>query len=115
MDLAAPGGVNAPAETSTADVTAVFGMISSVRLEHVGAAVITVGTRDQAAHRNNLVKELVTFARLLDAQRQKNFDRRIPHLILGGWLVVTGLILTGIGYHLCFEELSPKRTVDNDS
>jgi hypothetical protein len=52
MDLAAPGGVKAPAETSTADVTAVFGMISAVRLEHVGAAVIIEGTREQAAHRN---------------------------------------------------------------
>jgi hypothetical protein len=55
MDLAAPGGVNTPAETSMAEVTAVFGMISVVRLEHVGAAVITRGTREQAAHRNNLV------------------------------------------------------------
>ena len=78
MDLAAPGGVNAPAETSTADVTSVFGMISLVRLEHVGAAVITVGTRDHAAHRNNLVKAVITFARLSDAQRQRNFARRIP-------------------------------------
>ena len=91
MDLVAPGGVNAPAGTSTAEVTAVFGMISVVRLEHVGAAVITVGTRDQAAHRNNLVKEVVTFARLSDAQRQKNFDRRTPHLIFGWWIVVRGL------------------------
>ena len=55
MDLAAPGSVNGPAETSTADVTAVFGMISLVRLEHVGAAVNTAGTREHAAHRNNLV------------------------------------------------------------
>jgi len=72
MDLAAPGGVNAPAETSTADVTAVFGMISRLRLEHVGAAVSTDGTSEEAAHRNNLVERSV--------------------------------ILTGIGYHLCFEE-----------
>jgi hypothetical protein len=77
MDLAVPGGVNTPAETSTAEVTAVFGMISLVRLEHVGAAVITRGTREQAAHRNNLVNEVITFARLSDAQRQKDFDRRI--------------------------------------
>ncbi len=61
MDLAAPGGVNAPAETSTAEVTTVFGMISLVRLEHVGAAVTTAGMREQAAHRNNLVKEVITF------------------------------------------------------
>ena len=54
MDLAAPGGVNAPADTSTADVTAVFGMISLVRLEHVGAAVATEGTSEQAAQRNSL-------------------------------------------------------------
>jgi hypothetical protein len=76
MDRAAPGGVNAPAETSTADVTAVFGMISLVRLEHVGAAVTTEGTSEQAAHRNNRVER--------------------------------GVIFTGIGYHLCFEELRPK-------
>jgi hypothetical protein len=55
MDLAAPGGVNAPAETSTAEVTVVFGMISVVRLEHVGAAVSTWGTREQATNRTNLV------------------------------------------------------------
>ena len=55
MDLAAPGGVNAPADTSTADVTAVFEMISLVRLEHVGAAVVTDATSEQAAHRNHLV------------------------------------------------------------
>jgi len=78
MDLAAPGGVNAPAETSTAEVTTVFGMISLVRLEHVGAAVTTAGMREQAAHRNNLV--------------------------------VKGATVTGIGYPLCFEELSPKES-----
>jgi hypothetical protein len=76
MDLAAPGGVNAPAETSTADVTAVFGMISLVRLEHVGAAVTTEGTSEHAAHRNDLVE--------------------------------SGLIFTGIGYHLCVEEYALK-------
>jgi hypothetical protein len=62
IDLAAPGGVNAPADTSTADVTAVFGMISAVRLEHVGAAVKSEGTREQAAHRNNVVVRGVIFA-----------------------------------------------------
>ena len=74
MELAAPGGINAPAAMSMADITAVFGMISSVRLEHVGAAVITGGTREQAAHRNNPGRDVVTFARLSDAQRQKDFD-----------------------------------------
>ncbi len=49
-------------------------MISLVRPEQVGAAVKTCGTREQAAHRNNLV--------------------------------VKGVIFIGIGYHLCFEELS---------
>jgi hypothetical protein len=69
MDLPAPGGINAPAATSTADITTVFGMISSVRLEHVGAAVITAGTREQAAHRNKQGRDFITLAsdRLLDA------------------------------------------------
>ena len=58
MDFAAPGGVNAPAETSTADVTVVFGMISLVRLEHVGAAEINDGTTEQAAQRNNRVRRV---------------------------------------------------------
>jgi hypothetical protein len=43
IDLADPGGVNGPAETSTAEVTVVFGMISLVRVEQVGAAVMTAG------------------------------------------------------------------------
>jgi hypothetical protein len=66
MDLAAPGGVNAPAETSTAEVTAVLGMISLVRLEHVGAAGTTEGTREQAPHRNNLVKEVLALTMIVD-------------------------------------------------
>jgi hypothetical protein len=51
--------MNGPADTSTAKVTVVFGMIRLVRLEHVGAAVTTAGTREQAAHRNRLVKEVI--------------------------------------------------------
>ena len=47
-------------------------MISLVRLEHVGAAVSTEGTSEEATHRNNLVE--------------------------------SGVIFTGIGYHLCVEE-----------
>jgi hypothetical protein len=35
IELPAPEGMNAPAGTSTADVTVVFGMMSLVRLEHV--------------------------------------------------------------------------------
>jgi len=78
MVLAAPGGINAPAATSTADVTVVFGMMSCVRLEHVGAAVITGGTREHAVHRNNRGRDIITLARLSAVHRQKDFDGRIP-------------------------------------
>jgi hypothetical protein len=53
-----PAGENAPFEMSTANVTEVFGMVNWVRLEHVGAAVIT-GGREQTAHRNSRVSEAI--------------------------------------------------------
>jgi len=44
-----------------------------------------------------MVEQVITFARLSDARRQKNFDRRIPHLISGWWVAVRSLIFSGIG------------------
>ena len=118
MDLAAPGGVNAPAGASTADVMSVFGMISLVRLHHLGAAVITGGIRGPAAHRNNRAREVMTFTRLsaparacllaglpfnqfntqpamlgsllafIARQAQQDIDCRIAHLVF--WLMDGG-------------------------
>src|SRR6266550_2478356 len=59
MDLAAPGGVNAPAETSTADVTVVFGMVSLVRFEHMGAAVIAGRTTEQARQTSQWIRGFI--------------------------------------------------------
>jgi len=59
MDRAAPGGGNAPAETSKADVTVVFGMMSLVRFEHVGAAVIVGTTSEQARQMSKWIRGFI--------------------------------------------------------
>jgi hypothetical protein len=96
MDVAAPEGINVPAATSTADIMAVFGMIGLVRLEHVGAAVTTRGTREHAAHRNNPGRAVIAFARLSAVQKQKDFNGHIPYLLLGWWIIIRGSIFADI-------------------
>jgi hypothetical protein len=81
MDLAAPGGIKAPAATSTADITAVFGMISLLRLEHVGAAIITGGTREQAEHRKKRGKDVITFGGYRPSTGRRISMAAYPHLL----------------------------------
>src|SRR5437870_10373155 len=72
-------------------------MIRLVRLEHLGAAVITGGTSEQAAHRNNRLREGMALRATVGGPEAEEFLwRHAPISYLGWWIVVRGSIFTAL-------------------